>query len=222
MRKGRCIILLAAIICLSNACKKDGSSLNNETETLSVAATTNQAQVEAEFETATGLTVVDEVPINPDDRLEFASAQEANDYFNSLFTNNTAPNSYSSLLPNLPVPEDQNCYTCKKVRVIANVPFHASILIGILEFKRQTSDLQYSFVSDFWTLTGAHFGLNTMRPIRVNMVSATKFYYEKLIEYFIGVRFRGFDFTISFWVLVTGNGDVMDTFVPGFVSPLWR
>ena len=220
MRKSSWIILLAALACTSTACKKNESSLNNEGEKLSVAAE-QQAQVAAEFESGTGLQVVNEVPINPDNRPEFVSVQEAIDYFNSLFTSNTPPDSYPTLPPNLPVPEDQNCYTCKKVRVIGMVPFHASVLTGILEFKRQTSDLQYSFVSDFWTLTGAHFGINAIRPIRVSMMSTTKFTFEKLIEYYIGIRFRGFDFTVSFWIWVRGNGDVMDTYVPGHISPVW-
>jgi len=228
MRTYRSLILFVALVCTGIACKKEGSSLKKENDLKNVseisaaAAGNQQAQAAAEFKSATGLNIVDQIPINPEDRVVLNSSQDAIDFFNSLSNGNAAPISLETIPSNLPLPEDdQNCYTCKKVKVIASIPFHASVLIGILQFKRLTSDLQYSFIGDSWTLTGIHFFLNSSSPITVNMMSTTKFTFEKQMEYYIGIRFKGFDFTVSFPFWISGNGDVLVEWALGRVVPIW-
>jgi len=52
-------------------------------------------------------------------------------------------------------------------------------------------------------------------------MSATKFTFEKRMEYYIGIRFKNFDFTVSFPFWIYGSGDVMDQWAPGWVVPIW-
>ena len=220
MRTSRLIILLAAMICVGNACKKNEGSLNNSsTEVLGVTAE-QQAQVEAQFETATGLDVVNQVPFNADNRLQFASVQEAANYCNALKNAPPIPIEIPNELPSLPAPDDQGgCVNCKVVTFVCTMPFHFSILTGRIYFKKDPYSPQYNYVNDTWHLYGAHAGLNTSSPIVISMTGFTRFSFTKLVEYYVGIRLGQFDLTVSWWYRVTGNGDVNNPFGAGLVNP---
>jgi len=218
MRTYRSLILFVALVCTGIACKKDGSSLKDNDEALTVAVD-ERAQILAEFEQQTGLKQTNEVPINAGSPLEFNTVQEAVNYVKNFPFGEQGqlenPNPLS-----LPVPEDdQICYTCRTVRVIGNLPIHFSILIGYLRFKRLGPEVQYTFISDTWMLMGVHLGFNSTKPIWINFSSATKFRFTKLCEYYLGVKIRGFDaaFTVPF--SVSGNGDVNDGTINGQIGP---
>ena len=179
-----------------------------------------QAQIEAQFETATGLDVVNQVPFNADNRLQFATVQEAANYFNALRNAPPIPIENPNELPSLPAPDDQGgCADCKVVTFVCSMPFHFSVLTGRLYFKKNTSDPQYNFVTDTWHLTGIHLGLNTTTPIVVSMTGHTKFTFNKMVEYYFGIRIGAIDITVSTWYRIMGNGDVNSPFGMGWVIP---
>ena len=179
-----------------------------------------QAQVEAQFETATGLDVVNQVPFNADNRLQFASVQEAANYFSALRNAPPIPIENPNELPSLPSPDDQGgCVDCKVVTFIGTMPFHFSVLTGRIYFKKDPYSPQFNYVTDTWHLYGAHLGINSSTAIVLSMSGSTKFNFVKLIEYYVGIRIAGFDLTVSWWYRVTGNGDVNNPFGVGIVHP---
>ena len=220
MRTYRSLILFVALVCTGIACKKDGSSLEDKKEVPNVAID-ERAQIMAEFESGTGLKQTNEVPINAGSPLEFNTVQEAINYVNNNRYGGQSqldnPNTLS-----LPAPEDEGdqiCYTCRTVRVIGNLPLHFSILIGYLRFKRLGPEVQYSFISDTWTLMGVHMGLNSTRQIWMNTYGGTKFRFVKLCEYYLGIKIKGLEgaFTVPF--SVSGSGDVNDGTITGLIGP---
>lgn len=217
MRKVRLIMLLAALICTGIACKKDGSSLKDKKNELSVAAD-ERAQIIAEFEKGTGLTTTNQTPVNAGSPLEFSTVQEAVNYVNSLVNGGPTQLENPGQL-NLPVPDDdQDCYTCKTVKVIGTVMLSTSILIGYLRFKRLGPELQYSFLSDSWMLAGIHAGLESYQPIEVNFYNTTSFRFRKRMEYYLGLKIKGLDLSVSIPFSVVGFGSVMDGTIPGIIG----
>jgi hypothetical protein len=216
MRTYRSLILFVALVCTGIACKKEGSSLKASNEKLSVTA--EQTQIETQFKNATGLSIVNQVPFNADSRIEFATVQEAANYFNAL-KNTTIPIEDPNAFPSLPAPDDQGCVGCKVVTFICTMPFHFSVLTGRIYFSKDPYSPQYNYVTDTWQLYGAHFGLNTSRPIVISMNGYTKFNFTKQVEYYVGIRIGGFDVTFSWWYRIVGNGDVNNPNGAGYLIP---